>query len=455
MALGAEHVDSFDTIAAVCTARGRGGVGVIRISGGRVPGILEHWLPGEIKPRCATFRHFYGAENELIDQGLVIYFKAPHSFTGEEILELHGHGGPVVMDLLLARILSFGIRLARPGEFSERAYLNNKMDLAQAEAVADLIDAQTRQAALSASRSLLGVFSDQIQILSKEMMYLRMYVEAAIDFPDEEVDFLSDGKILSKIEALIASLQALQNSAKQGQLLKEGLSVAIVGQPNAGKSSLLNALTQHDSAIVTPIAGTTRDLIKESIQVEGMLVHLVDTAGIRSQADMIEQAGIERSQAQQRLADRILLLVDGTQTPLMTPIENNILREYAHKVTVVINKIDLIKPASQVVQREYETVFLSAKTGEGIEDLKQHFKHCAGFQGEAASNFSARRRHLEALSKAFLHCEQAREQLVKAKAGELVAEEIRFAQEALGDILGKVTTEDVLGEIFSNFCIGK
>jgi len=386
----------------------------------------------------------------VIDTGLAIYFAAPNSFTGEDVLELQGHGGQVVMDMVLSAVLKEGARIAEPGEFSQRAFLNGKMDLAQAEAVADLIEASTAQAALSANRSLQGVFSKKIRALEHEMMELRMFVEAAIDFPEEEVDFLSEGHVLQKIEALLSQLYSLQQGAKKGQMLREGMSVVIAGLPNAGKSSLLNCLTQQETAIVTPIAGTTRDLIKETIQIDGIPLHIIDTAGLRSNADVVEMEGIKRAKQQQTLADRILLVVDATET--LSEVENSILREHEHKVTLVMNKIDLkdLPPG----EREGK-IFLSAKSGQGMDALYAHLKTCMGFQGEESANFIARRRHLEALEKTLYHCLLAKQQLVEFKASELVAQELRFAQDFLGQIVGKVTTDDLLGKIFSSFCIGK
>jgi len=442
-----------DTIVAVATAPGRGGIGVVRISGSGVPSIAKKLLSKQPPPRVATLCEFRHPHHEkIIDQGVALYFPAPHSFTGEDVLELQGHGGPVVMDCLLNAVVDAGARLARPGEFSERSFLNDKMDLAQAEAVADLIDASTEQAALCAMRSLQGHFSDKISTLAQALMHLRLYVEAAIDFPEEEIDFLADGHILNKIEEVIAQLQQLQASAKQGQLLKEGMSVVIIGRPNAGKSSLLNALTGQACAIVTPIAGTTRDLVKETIQIEGMPLHIIDTAGIRLDAEEVEQEGIRRALLQQDLADRILLMVDASKIPLMTEVEERVLTQFANKTTVIVNKVDIAPVPSHLTQ---EVIALSAKTGEGLELLKEHLKGVMGYRPNEAGTFLARRRHLVALNLTLECCEKAKEQLVHYKAGELVAQELKMAQDALGEIVGKVTTDDLLGEIFANFCIGK
>lgn len=440
-------MEESDTIAAIATPLGNAGVGVIRISGPQVEHISKQILGKTLKPRYAAFCHFYQKNGEIIDSGLALYFPHPHSFTGEDILELQGHGG-LIMKVLLNRVLQCGARLAHPGEFSQRAFLNGKIDLAQAEAIADLIEARTEQAALSASRSLQGVFSKKINTLAQELMQLRLFVEASIDFVEEEIDFLSEQKIFQKLTALMEALKVLQLQAQQGKLLKEGMRVAIVGQPNAGKSSLLNCLTQADSAIVTPIAGTTRDVIKETIHLDGLAVQLVDTAGIRNAADEIEQEGIHRTEQQQQLADRILLVRDG-RYPL-SEMEESILQAYPDKVTQVINKIDLTKDK---VGWQGNKIFISVKNLQGIEILKNHLKQCMGFQGEEG-NFIARIRHLEALKQAQYHCQQAQQQWIN-KASELLAQELLFAQQALGAIVGKVSSEDLLGEIFSSFCIGK
>ncbi|MFI4938336.1 MAG: tRNA uridine-5-carboxymethylaminomethyl(34) synthesis GTPase MnmE [Candidatus Berkiellales bacterium] len=454
--------DLTDTIAAMITPPGRGGVGVIRISGPRCTAIAKALLGQVPLPRQAILRPFYHSSGMVIDQGLVIYFPEPNSFTGEEVLELQGHGGPVVMDLLLEAILQQGARLASPGEFSQRAFLNGKMDLLQAEAVADLIEATTQEAVFSASRSLQGEFSQQIDDLSQALINCRMYVEAAIDFPEEEVDFLSDGKLLLKIETILEQIKILLTKAKQGQLLKEGMVVAIVGQPNAGKSSLLNCLTQNETAIVTPIAGTTRDLVRETIQIEGMPVHLVDTAGIRLQGDLVEQEGIRRAKEQLALANCILLVIDITQEPHLTDVELDILNSHGDKVTLILNKMDLVdsSPMEEALiedkGKSYQNkLCFSAKTGFGIHALLTHLKTRMGYQRGEGGILMARRRHLVALQKTLYHGHEAQKQLAIAKALECAAEELRLAQCALGEIVGKVTSDDLLGEIFSRFCIGK
>lgn len=441
-----------DTITAIATPLGKGGVGVIRVSGPKVQEIA-HDILGTVPPaRKAVFAQFKNAKQDIIDSGLALFFPKPNSFTGEDVLELQGHGGPVIMNMLLNVILEQGARLAQPGEFSRQAFLNGKMDLAQAEAVADLIDASTQKAALCASRSLQGAFSAQINQLAEVLAQTRIYVEAAIDFPDEEVDFLSDGLILERIDSLIAQLNGLHKGAALGQILREGISCAIVGQPNAGKSSLFNCLTRNDTAIVTPIAGTTRDLIKETIQIDGLPIHLIDTAGIRVGADIVEEEGIKRAKAQLELADRILLVVDMTSEPLFSTIEQQIIDEFGEKVTVVMNKADM----AQVNYGEREgKIYLCAKTGEGIDALHDTLKACAGFLQTQEGNFIARKRHVLALKQTQEHCQGARRQLVTYRALELVAQELRQAQESLGEIVGKTTADDLLGEIFATFCIGK
>lgn len=439
------------TIAALATPSGRGGVGVIRVSGPQSSFIATKLLGKIPSPRQATFSQFSHPNGEIIDKGLALFFPGPHSFTGEDVLELHGHGGPVVMDMLLSAVVEHGARMAKPGEFTLRAFLNDKIDLAQAEAVADLIAATTKDAALSATRSLQGMFSQKIDQISKAIMHLRMYVESAIDFAEEEIDFLSEKGIQSSFTEIIKQIEDLQLQAKQGQLLREGMSVVIVGQPNAGKSSLLNALTLNDTAIVTPIPGTTRDLIKETIQIQGLPVHIIDTAGIRENADLVEQEGIKRSAAQQQLADRILLVVDASR-PEYSFVEQDILREYPNKTTVIMNKIDLVD-----IEAGYrdQTIYLSAHTLDGIDTLRDHLKNCVGFVSEEKGGFIARRRHLQALHQTSEYICGAQNQLLQYNALELVAEGLRLAQNTLGEIVGKITNDDLLGEIFANFCIGK
>lgn len=444
-----------DTIAAVATPPGRGGVGIIRLSGPAVLG-LAHTLLGSLPPpRYARFQRFYDAENRIIDEGLALYFPAPHSFTGENVLELHGHGGPVVLDLLLARVLELGARPARPGEFSERAFLNNKLDLAQAEAIADLIASDTAEAARAALGSLQGEFSRRVQALVEGLIELRMYVEAAIDFPDEDIDFLADPHIGARLAELTDQLKNLRIAAGQGQLLRDGMRVVIAGRPNAGKSSLLNQLAGRETAIVTDIPGTTRDVLREHISIDGMPLHVIDTAGLRDSPDVVEQEGIRRAWLEIASADRILLMLDDRSG--ITDEERTLRAQLpaATPVTVIRNKIDLSGRAPGLGEGEFgEEVALSARSGVGLDALRDHLKACMGYRGSGEGIFMARRRHLDALDRAGEHLRQAQVQLDSA-AGELVAEELRLAQQALGEITGEFTSEDLLSRIFASFCIGK
>ena len=449
-----------ETIAAIATPPGRGGVGVVRVSGSHTQIIAQALLGNLPKPRYAQFAQFKDAVGNSIDHGLALFFPNPHSFTGEDVLELQGHGGPVVMDLLLQRVLELGARMAKPGEFSERAFLNDKIDLLQAEAIADLIDSSTQQAARSAMRSLQGEFSAKIGQLVEMLIKLRMYVEAAIDFPEEEVDFLNDGKIAAKLSDITAQLLQVQATAQQGEILRDGITVAIVGKPNAGKSSLLNCLSGSDRAIVTEIEGTTRDLLREYIHIDGIPLHVVDTAGLRDSADLVEQEGIRRAWDVVKTADQVLLMID------IKDLENasieQIVQEFAAKlqensnVTVVINKIDLKHDQSKIEHiGDKKVIYLSAKTSEGLDLLKQHLKQAAGYQQLEHGCFTARRRHLDALNQANAHLQNGKQQLETYKAGELLAEDLRQAQHALGEITGEFTSDDLLGKIFSSFCIGK
>ncbi len=444
-----------DTIAAVATPPGRGGVGIIRVSGPAVPAIAQQLLGSLPKPRFAALHRFRNGAGDVIDEGLAIYFPAPNSFTGEHVLELHGHGGPVVLDLLLSRMLSLGARPARPGEFSERAFLNDKLDLAQAEAIADLIDSSTVQAARAASRSLQGEFSRRVHELVDAVIALRSYVEASIDFPEEEIDFLSDGQVQVRLDAIAQQLQEVQRQAHQGQLLREGMTLVIAGQPNAGKSSLLNALSGREAAIVTPVAGTTRDLLKEHIQIDGMPLHIIDTAGLRDSSDPVEQEGVRRAWAQIEQADRVLLVIDDQhgRTPADQAILDRLPRDLPH--TLVFNKIDLSGRAAGIHTEGADAeVALSARSGAGVAELRSHLKQAMGYSDAAGASFSARRRHLDALHRAELNLGNAR-QCLDSGAGELLAEELRFAQQHLSEITGVFTSDDLLGEIFASFCIGK
>ena len=446
-----------DTIAAIATPPGRGGVGVIRISGQKAYTVGAAIGKKKLIPRYATYTHFYSTDNKIIDSGLILYFKAPHSFTGEDVVEIQAHGGPVILDILLKTILTHddAIRMARPGEFSERAFLNNKIDLAQAEAIADLINAQSQAAALSATRSLQGEFSKKIYALVEDIIHLRMFVEAAIDFPEEEIDFLQDTRIEKLLEKILLQFNQILVVAKQGTLLTDGISIAIAGKPNAGKSSLLNALCQEERAIVTDIPGTTRDVIKAHILCDGLPVHILDTAGLRDSKDSIEQEGIKRARLAIKQADCILIVVDMNDIEHALPILKE-LPENKDKI-VIFNKIDKQKAQAKIEYQDAigdEVVFLSAKEKVGIDLLIRKIKQKVGFSDSNQSNLSARRRHLDAIEKAQGAVYNARQQLIE-KSGELVAEELKMAGEYLGTITGKFTSDDLLGEIFSNFCIGK
>lgn len=450
-----------ETIAAIATPPGRGGVGIIRISGSKAFAIAQTLTEkkNELPLRHAIYASFKDSHKNVIDQGIVLAFKAPHSFTGEDVVELQGHGGPVVLDLLLKEILSHGARHARPGEFSERAFLNDKIDLAQAEAIADLIDAGSAEAARSALRSLTGVFSEKVNILVDSLIHLRIYVEAAIDFPDEEVDFLSDGHVENQLLGIKENLQAVQQEARQGALLRDGMQVVIAGKPNAGKSSLLNALAGFDAAIVTDIAGTTRDVLRERIQIDGMPLHIIDTAGLRETTDVVEKEGVRRALKEVEKADTIIFVFDASveKNPQATAKQFFSPLPSSEKLIFVANKSDLLQEDKSDVfaNNEYITVALSAKTGLGLLDLKEKLKTAMGFQGQESGLFTARRRHLDALEKAEASLELAHQQLIHRAAGELVAEDLRAAQNALSEITGTFTPDDLLGRIFSSFCIGK
>lgn len=454
-----------DTIAAQATAPGRAGVGILRVSGPAVKNVAEAVLQRLPKPRYAEYLPFYAADGSVLDQGIALYFPGPNSFTGEDVLELQGHGGPVLLDMLLRRLLQLpDVRIARPGEFSERAFLNDKLDLTQAEAIADLIDASSEQAARSAMQSLQGEFSSKIEQLVEKVIYLRMYVEAAIDFPDEEIDFLSDGKVAADLATIINELTGIQKQATQGSILREGMKVVIAGRPNAGKSSLLNALAGREAAIVTEIAGTTRDVLREHIHIDGMPLHIIDTAGLRDATDKVEQIGIERAWQEILQADRVLFMVDSTTTDATSPAQ--IWPEFIERlpaslgVTVVRNKADLTGEtigANLASQHNEQTpVFhISAKTNQGIDALREHLKACIGFEASTEGSFIARRRHLDALARAMEHLNIGEYQLHNHLAGELLAEELRLTQQHLNEITGEFSSDDLLGKIFGSFCIGK
>lgn len=447
------------TIAAIATPPGRGGIGIIRISGPKALEVALALLKKIPKPRQAYYTQFTATDGTVLDDGLALYFPAPHSFTGEDVLELHGHGGPVILDSLLKYLLNLGINMARPGEFTERAFLNNKLDLTQAEAIADLIDAASTQAVRSALRSLQGEFSQHIQQLLTTLTQLRMYVEAAIDFPEEEINFLADNHIADTLQQLLQELTQISHSAKTGILLREGMTIVIAGQPNVGKSSLLNRLSGQERAIVTAIPGTTRDVLREHIAIDGLPLHIIDTAGLHNSTDPIELEGMRRTHAEISNADHLLIMLDATtnqsSTDLLatlfpsTPLPKNL--------TFIHNKIDLLGnlPIKQQNPTGHWHISLSAKTGAGIELLREHLKSCVGFDSTAENTFSARRRHLEALDKAQQHILIGQQQLQQYHAGELLAEELRLAQEALAEITGEFLPDDLLGKIFSSFCIGK
>ncbi|MGR8933294.1 MAG: tRNA uridine-5-carboxymethylaminomethyl(34) synthesis GTPase MnmE [Gammaproteobacteria bacterium] len=443
-----------DTIAAIATPPGNGGVGIIRVSGQKVVAIAERIVGKLPKPRYAHFTAFLDADGTSIDSGIALYFPAPASYTGEDILELQAHGGSVLLDMLLKRVLGLGVRPARPGEFTERAFLNNKLDLAQAEAVADLIDASTEQAVRSAQNSMQGVFSSQINSLVEELSELRTYVEAGIDFSDEEIDLLADGVVADRIVALEQCIDGVLQIARQGRLLRDGMNVVLAGRPNAGKSSLLNALAGHSAAIVTAVAGTTRDVLRECIQIDGMPLHIIDTAGLHDSANIVEQEGMRRAREEIVKADRVLLLIDS-----VAPESHDELLKMLpqmHNVTKIYNKIDLTGEPPQILESESSAeIHLSVKTGDGLELLKQHLKHTMGYNEDAGSVFIARRRHLEALSQARGFIRSALQQLKGDPADELIAEDLRQAQMNLAEITGQFTSEDLLGRIFSSFCIGK
>ncbi|MGZ5195441.1 MAG: tRNA uridine-5-carboxymethylaminomethyl(34) synthesis GTPase MnmE [Ramlibacter sp.] len=449
-------------IAAIATAPGRGAVGIVRVSGASLSTVIDAICGRALKAREATYLPFRAGDGSTIDQGLAIHFPGPNSFTGEDVLELHAHGGAVVLQLLLARCLEAGaamdLRVAEPGEFTERAFLNDKIDLAQAEAIADLIDASTEAAARSASRSLSGEFSNEIHALRDALIQLRMLVEATLDFPEEEIDFLEQSNARGQLDALVQTLARVMQRARQGALLREGIKVVIAGQPNAGKSSLLNALAGAELAIVTPVPGTTRDVVSQTIQIEGVPLHVIDTAGLRESEDHVEKIGIERAWGQIESADAVLFLHDLTRSQLPEYLAGDaaIARTLAERlpntvpVIDVWNKIDAPHAAEAV-----SGVALSAKTGAGLDELRRKLLEVAGWQSAPEGVYIARERHVQALRRVEAHLAEARTHLARAQALELLAEELRLAQNALNEITGEFTSDDLLGVIFSSFCIGK
>ena len=451
-----------DTIVAIATAPGRGGVGVVRLSGENLSDYISGLLGGDrdLKPRYAHYVSFFDAGGEVLDQGLVLSFPAPNSFTGEHVIELHAHGGPVVLDSLINRCIELGARAARPGEFSERAFLNDKLDLAQAEAVADLIDASSSQAAKSAIRSLQGEFSTKIRDFVERMIAIRVFVEAAIDFPEEEIDFLADSALRQKLYTLSADLREFLATAQQGALLRDGITLVLAGKPNAGKSSILNALAGQETAIVTSIAGTTRDVLREKINLDGIPLNIVDTAGLRETEDVVEQQGVIRAWNEIEKADAILYVVDccntsGESLEQLWPEYFARFSQQQHNIITIFNKQDLLEGPAMEFDLNDNAIGVSAKTGEGLSDLKHLLLSSVGYQHQAEGVFSARRRHLSAIvSASDLVCHGI-QQLEQSNAGELLAEDLRQAQGYLSEITGEFTSDDLLGVIFSSFCIGK
>jgi len=458
-------VGSPDTIAAIASPAGRGAIGVIRVSGPLVPQIAAGILGSLPAPRQARLSSFLDAQGKSVDEGLALYFPAPASYTGEHVLELHGHGGALIVDMVLQRLLELGCRMARPGEFSERAFLNGKIDIAQAEAIADLIDAGTAAAARAAVRSLQGEFSARITDLKSRITSLRAYVEAAIDFPDEEIDFLSDNALRERLDAVFAAFESITTAARQGALLREGVYVVIAGKPNAGKSSLLNRLAGDEVAIVTDVPGTTRDVLRQQVHLDGLPLNLVDTAGLRATVDVVEVEGVRRARNEMARADRVLYIVDAAGSLAAAGAGDTHSTAWAQDleqlpagipVTVVFNKIDLTgSPARLDEVSAPPRVFLSARTGAGLDLLRTHLKAAVGYRETEAGALAARRRHLDALNRARQHVQDAADTLSTTRAFELFAEDLRLAQHALGEITGEFTSDDLLGEIFGSFCIGK
>ncbi|MDH3977004.1 MAG: tRNA uridine-5-carboxymethylaminomethyl(34) synthesis GTPase MnmE [Gammaproteobacteria bacterium] len=444
-----------DTIVARVTPAGRGGVAIIRISGPDVCSLAKQLLKTSPEPRTAIYARFFDAADEIIDTGIALYFPGPASFTGEDVLEFQGHGGALLVEMILERALELGARLAEPGEFSRRAFLNDKIDLSQAEAIADLIDSGSRAAARAAQRSLQGNFSSAILSLNHKLTELRMFVEAAIDFPEEEIDFLSDSKLKARLDDVAATFVALEKTVKQGRLLRDGIHVVLAGRPNAGKSSLLNALAGYDAAIVTDIPGTTRDIVREHIDLDGLPLHVIDTAGLRDTTGKVELEGIKRARAQIEKADHALLIVDASdENPrLVATLREEIPEGIGY--TVVRNKIDLIGGQSGLDAELPDVINISAKQGLGLDELRKHLKSAVGYEFDGHESITARQRHVDSLNRARLHFDEGSRQLTEFSAGELMAEELLQAQNALAEITGQFTSDDLLGEIFSRFCIGK
>lgn len=443
-----------DTIAAIATPPGQGGVGIVRVSGAKVSSIAKAIL-GHCPPsRRAEYLSFNDFDGNVVDKGIALYFKKPNSFTGEDVLELHGHGGQVVLDMLLQQTLMHGARIARAGEFTERAFINDKLDLAQAEAVADLIAAESEDAARAAMRSLIGEFSASIHLLVEQLIELRMHVEAALDFPEEEIDFIDDKFISEKLDAIKQGVVGVLESARQGCLLKEGMTVVIAGKPNAGKSSLLNRLAESETAIVTDIPGTTRDVLREHIQIDGLPLHIIDTAGLRETDNVIELEGVRRAWKEIEKCDRLLYVID-SQTKDNLP--DHIYKQIPEHIglSVVYNKTDLSGEQNRIVERKNRTdIYLSAKNGHGVDLLRRHLKKCMGYERHSEGQFIARRRHITAIINTSNHLIAAKKCL-QNRAAELMAEDLKLAQQELSSITGEFTSDDLLGRIFSDFCIGK
>lgn len=446
-----------ETICAIATPPGTGGLGIVRVSGPATPDIARALLGTLPQPRYATLAEFIDGVGEIIDSGLALYFPAPRSFTGEDVLELQGHGGAFLLQRLMQRVLELGARPARPGEFTERAFLNDKLDLVQAEAIADLIDSGSDAAARAAQRSLQGLFSDRVHELQQKLTDLRVFVEAAIDFPDEEIDFLAESDVVRRVQETRGRLADLLAEARQGRLLRDGIVLAIVGRPNAGKSSLLNALSGQDSAIVTDIPGTTRDVLREQIEIDGIPVHVADTAGIRETSDVIEAEGVRRARQALETADLVLLIRDAAagedpRDGLSAEVPDGL------KSIDVMNKIDLLDEAGLKVKMAASSkraVWISARAGQGMEKLKSRIREAVGASDQAEGSFSARQRHIDALKRCGGHLQAGQAAMEGSGAGELLAEELRLAQQALGELTGERLPDDLLGEIFASFCIGK
>ena len=453
---------SNDTIVAPATPPGKGGVGIVRVSGANAKHIAETICNKELTNRYAHFATFFDKDKNPIDEGIALFFQKPHSFTGEDVFEMQVHGSVFVIDILLKEACRIGARLAKPGEFSERAFLNNKLDLSQAEAISDLINSTSEQAARNALNSLQGVFSKKVNNLQNELINLRMHIEATIDFSEEEIDFLTDHHICKHTNDLISNLEQLINTANQGVIIQEGITVVIAGKPNAGKSCLMNQLTESDTAIATEIAGTTRDTIKETIQIDGLPLHIIDTAGLRETDDIIEKIGIEKTYNEIKKAGYLLLIIDSI-TDSLDSVESFIseISDYlgielsSKKIIIVYNKIDLthLKPTVYKINNNH-VVNISAKNGCGIDILKNYLKKVIGYQ-QSEGTFTARRRHLEALKQTLQHIKEGKVAIQELSSIEIMAEQLRIAQNELSKITGEYTNEDLLGDIFSNFCIGK